>query len=149
MKEITTNIEIGAPAITVWRILTDLKRFPEWNPFVRRAEGEVSEGECLRVSATAPGMPSMTFKSTITRVIPEQEFRWLARLLIPGLLDGEHIFEIEPLGEKGVRFIQREQLCGLFVPALWRILNVSTRKGFAAMNRVLKKQAEEDERHII
>jgi hypothetical protein len=57
-------------------------------------------------------------------------------------LDGEHIFEIEPLGENGIRFIQREHLRGLLLPILWSILNVSTRQGFEAMNAALKRQAE-------
>jgi hypothetical protein len=142
MKEIITSIEISAPAGIVWRILTDLKRFPDWNPFIRAAVGDVREGTRLRVHAAPPGVPSVTFKPTVTRVIPGQEFRWIAHLLIPGLLDGEHIFEIEPLGENGIRFIQREQLRGLLLPILWSILNVSTRQGFEAMNAALKRQAE-------
>jgi hypothetical protein len=152
MKEIITNIAIGAPAGLVWHILTDLKRFPRWNPFIRAAVGDVKEGARLTVHAAPPGVPSVTFKATVTRVIPGQEFRWIAHLIIPGLLDGEHIFEIEPLGENGIRFIQREQLRGLLVPILWRILNVSTRKGFEAMNTALKRRAEGKEswcRHII
>ena len=144
MKEIFTKIEIGAPAGRVWRILTDLKRFPEWNPFIRAAEGDLREGAQLRVHAAPPGVPSVRFQPTITRVIPGQEFRWMAHLLIPGLLDGEHIFEIEPLGKNGIRFIQREQLSGLLVPIIWHMLNIRTRKGFEAMNKALKRQAEED-----
>jgi hypothetical protein len=145
MKEIITNIEISAPADKVWRALSDLERYPRWNPFVRKAEGELREGSRLKVLADAPGLPNIRIKTTITRVIPGQEFRWIAHLIIPGLLDGEHIFEIESLGENVVRFIQREQLRGLFLPILWPILNVSTRKGFEAMNRALKRQVEEDE----
>ncbi len=29
-----TEIDIEAPPETVWRILTDLERYGEWNPFV-------------------------------------------------------------------------------------------------------------------
>ena len=143
MKEIITNIEISAPAEKVWRVLTDLERFPQWNPFVRKAEGELREGSRLKVLADAPGLPNLTIKTTITRVIPGQEFRWIAHLVSPGLLDGEHIFEIEPLGEERVRFIQREHLRGLLLPILWPMLNFSTRGGFEAMNNALKRRAEE------
>jgi hypothetical protein len=143
MKEIITNIEISAPAEIVWAVLTDLKRFPQWNPFIQRAEGELREGSRIRVCADAPGLPNLTINTTLTRLIPGQEFRWIAHLVIPGLLDGEHIFEIEPLGKERVRFIQREQLRGLLLPILWPILDFSTRRGFEAMNKALKRRAEE------
>ncbi len=32
-KQIHTQIEIEASAERVWKLLTDLSRFPEWNPF--------------------------------------------------------------------------------------------------------------------
>jgi Polyketide cyclase / dehydrase and lipid transport len=40
MKEIHTEIEINAPGESVWRALTDFAAYPEWNPFIRRVEGE-------------------------------------------------------------------------------------------------------------
>ena len=44
MKEIQTEIEINASAEKVWRVLIDFAAYSEWNPFVRRVEGEVSVG---------------------------------------------------------------------------------------------------------
>jgi hypothetical protein len=66
--------------------------------------------------------------------------RWL---VIPGLLDGKHIFTIEPLGVKRVRFIQREILTGLLVPIFMRFLEMNTRRGFEEMNKALKVRAEQ------
>ena len=86
----------------------------------------------------------MTFKPRVTRVVPEREFRWLGRLLIPGLFDGEHVFEIKPLGENRSGLVQREKFRGLLVPLLWRSLNTSTRQGFNEMNAALKLKAEKD-----
>jgi len=39
----------------------------------------------------------MTFRPTILKAEPERELRWLGRLLLPGLFDGEHVFEIEQI----------------------------------------------------
>ena len=39
MKIISAGIEIGAPPMTVWAVLTDLGRYPEWNPLFREASG--------------------------------------------------------------------------------------------------------------
>jgi hypothetical protein len=84
----------------------------------------------------------MTFRPTVLSVEPNRELRWLGRLLIPGLFDGEHIFEIEPAGMDRVRFTQREVFRGLFVPLLARSLDRDTRRGFEEMNRALKVRAE-------
>ena len=144
MRELYTEIEITAPADKVWAILTDLSRFPEWNPFIREARGEVREGAQLSVYINPPGGKGMTFKPRVKRVDPGRELRWLGRLLFPGLADGEHIFEISELGEGSIRFVQREQFSGLLVPLLWGSMATSTRQGFEAMNAALKRRAEEE-----
>ena len=142
MRELTTEIEINAPAGRVWAILTNLGQFEEWNPFIRDARGEVKLGSRLSVRIEPPGGRAMTFRPTVTRVSPEREFRWLGRFLMPGLFDGEHIFEISPAGEGRTRLVQRERFRGVLVPLLWTGLATNTRQGFEAMNDALKKRAE-------
>ncbi|MER3407514.1 MAG: SRPBCC domain-containing protein, partial [Nitrososphaera sp.] len=39
-KEVRTEIEIAAGPQRVWQVITDFARYPEWNPFIRRVEGE-------------------------------------------------------------------------------------------------------------
>ncbi|HPJ30906.1 MAG TPA: SRPBCC domain-containing protein [Methanothrix sp.] len=63
------------------------------------------------------------------------------RLWMPGLFDGEHIFEIEPLGPESVKFIQREEFSGLLVPLMARTID-QTLTGFEEMNRALKERVE-------
>ncbi len=138
------EIEINAPADTVWAILTDLGQFAAWNPFMPEAEGEIREGARLKVRIAPPGGKAMTFKPTVTRVEPEREFRWLGHLLLPGLFDGEHIYEIAPLAEGGVRFVQWEEFRGVLAPLLWKSIETNTRQGFEAMKAALKKRAEEE-----
>ncbi len=142
MKELRTEIEINAPAAKVWAILTDLGQYAAWNPFMPEAVGEVKEGERLRVRIAPPGGKAMTFTPTVTLVEPERAFRWLGRLLLPGIFDGEHIYEITPLSEGSIRFVQRENFRGILVPLFWKSLDTQTRQGFEAMNAALKQRAE-------
>jgi hypothetical protein len=142
MKQIHTEIEINAPAERVWHVLTDFAAYPEWNPFVRRAEGEIRAGGRLRVLIQPPGGKAMSFRPMVLVAEPNQQLRWLGRLWMPGLFDGEHSFSIDPLGERRVRFSQHEQFGGLLVPLLSRMLDGQVRPGFDEMNRALKLRAE-------
>jgi hypothetical protein len=142
VKELHSEIEIAATAEGVWGLLTDFRSFPEWNPFIRRAKGEVKEGERLEVFLQPSGARGMTFRPKVLKAEPNRELRWLGHLLVPGLFDGEHIFRIEPLGEGRVRFIQQEKFTGLLVPLFAGGLERDTRRGFEEMNQALKERAE-------
>lgn len=84
----------------------------------------------------------MTFRPTVTRVVPAREFHWLGHLFFPGLFDGRHIFELTPLDDHRVRLVQREEFRGILVPLLWGNLEEPTRQGFHNMNDALRVRAE-------
>ena len=142
MKEIHTEIEIRAPGERVWAILTDFASYSEWNPFVRRAAGEAKVGAKLHLYIQPSGGKGLTFRPTVLVADSNRELRWLGRLWVTGLFDGEHSFSIEPLGEGRLRFVQRERFSGLLLPLLWKMLDRDTRRGFEEMNRALKLRAE-------
>ena len=50
MKELRTEIEIQASPEKVWAILTDLSKYPEWNPFIHKAIGQAKVGEKVDIS---------------------------------------------------------------------------------------------------
>jgi hypothetical protein len=142
MKELHSQIEIEAPAERVWQVLTDFAAYPEWNPFIRRVNGRPEVNEQLVVRMRPSGTKGMTFRPTVMKAEPNRQLRWLGRLLVPGLFDGEHIFEIEELDRDRVLFIQREVFKGLLVPLLARSLDRDTQRGFEEMNRALREKAE-------
>ena len=142
MKELRSEIEIEAPAERVWQVLTDFAAYPEWNPFIRRVNGQPEVEEQLVVRMKPTGTRGMTFRPTVMKAEPNRQLRWLGHLLVPGLFDGEHIFEIEELGRERVLFIQREVFKGLLVPLLARSLDRDTQRGFEEMNRALRERAE-------
>ena len=141
--ELNGEIEIKASPETVWNLLTNVSRFPEWNPFIRRLRGKLEAGQKLVVFIQPSGARGMKFNPVVLKVEPNRELRWLGRLVFPGLFDGEHIFQIEPLGNGGVRFRQREIFSGVLVPLLKSSLEIDTRRGFNEMNQKLKELAED------
>jgi hypothetical protein len=136
-KELNTTIEIDASADTIWTVLTDFSRYGEWNPFIRSIRGKAEQGERLEVFING-----MKFRPVILAVKPEHELRWKGKLILPGIFDGEHQFQIEQIGERRSRLIHREVFSGLLVPLLWNNLDTQTRQGFEEMNHALKSRVE-------
>lgn len=138
---IETTTKISAGPARVWSVLTDFTQMASWNPFFRSISGELRQGGRLKVEIGAPGKSSMTFKPVVLVLNRERELRWLGRLLLPGLFDGEHYFILDAIGNDQVRFTQGERFSGLLVGPLRGTLS-ETEKGFAAMNSALKARAE-------
>jgi hypothetical protein len=74
-------------------------------------------------------------------VEPGRELRWLGRLLVPGIVDGEHILRIESLDQARSRFTQAERFSGILV-GLFRSTLDKTELGFEQMNAALMARAE-------
>ena len=84
----------------------------------------------------------MTFKPTVRSVEANRELRWLGRLLLPGVFDGEHSLRIEPLDGGRSRFVQSERFSGFLVGLVKGTL-AKTEAGFEQMNAALKARAEQ------
>jgi hypothetical protein len=141
MKQVTRHIDIDATPDQVWAILEDLDRWSEWNPFVIEASGDVRVGARLRVRIQLPGRKPSVFKPRVTEAAPGSVFEWLGRMGIPGVFDGRHRFELEPI-DSGTRFHQSERFTGMLAGLLMRFIGGSTLAGFEAMNAALKERAE-------
>jgi hypothetical protein len=141
-REIKTTIEIDASVSKIWAVLTDFSRYSEWNPFIRSIQGKAKQGERLEILIQPPGGNGMTFSPVILALQAEHELRWVGRLMLPGIFDGEHQFQLEPIGECRTLLIHREVFSGLLVPLLWQTLDTQTRQGFEEMNRALKNRVE-------
>ena len=111
-----TEIDIVATPERVWSILTDFSAYPDWNPFIRSIRGAPEKGARLDVRIQPGDSKGMTFRPTVLAAVRNQELRWLGRLLVPGLFDGEHRFTIQPIADGKVRFQQSELFSGLLIP---------------------------------
>ena len=140
--QLHTEIEIEAAVERVWAVLTDFSSYPKWNPFIRSVVGAPQEGVRLQIAIQPSGGKAMRFSPVVLEAEAGRELRWLGRLMLPGIFDGEHRFLIEPLGEGKVRFEQSERFSGLLVGLLRGSLDRDTKRGFLEMNQALKERAK-------
>jgi len=145
VQQIATSIEIAASSETVWKHLTDFPAYPSWNPFIRSIAGSIERGSKLQVTVQPSGGSPMSFNPRLLRSEPNVELRWRGSLLIPGLFDGEHYFQISESKTGKVLFTHGEVFSGLLVSlVLQGKMKQATEAGFEAMNRALKLRAQGD-----
>jgi hypothetical protein len=141
MKHIEHTIDIDASAETVWAIVADVAAYGTWNTFMTIDGAVAQRGDRPKVTIR-PGTRAMTFRPTITAVVPGSTISWLGRVLLPRVFDGAHELHVEDLGDGRSRFTQRETFRGVLVPLLRTVLR-DTEAGFAAMDAALARRAEE------
>ncbi|MDR2039363.1 MAG: SRPBCC domain-containing protein [Bacteroidales bacterium] len=90
-KEIKSEIIIHSTPQIIWEHLTNFESYKEWNPFILSFTGNLAEQERVWVKIKPYDSKPMNFNPTILKVEPYKEIRWLGRLLIKGLFDGNII----------------------------------------------------------
>lgn len=89
----TGSIEIQAPIGTVWGMLSDIERWPTWNPTVTAAtlHGELKPGTIF-VWKAGPG----TVTSQLQAVEPERLIGWTGKTMG---IRAVHIWRLETMGD--------------------------------------------------
>ncbi len=140
--EIKTEVVINATPEQVWSIFNQFEDYPNWNPFIKSIKGSVTVDEKIIVRIEPPGAKGMTFKPRVLTNVKNLELSWLGHLLLPGLFDGLHKFELIDNRNGTATFIQSEQFKGILVPLFKKQLKNNTKNGFIEMNNKLKELAE-------
>lgn len=141
MKKIETEITINAAPKSVWKVLTNFKDYSKWNPFIKSIFGEQKVGKQIEVCMQPPNGKEMTFKPDILKFSENKEFRWVGKLVVKGIFDGEHYFKLVDLGGDQTKLIHGENFGGILLPLMGKILS-NTKLGFQLMNESLKKECE-------
>jgi hypothetical protein len=134
-----TEIIINAPPERVWALLTDSVAHAGWNPMIADVSGRFTPGQRVRLTMRTPTGDTMTFRPRVLVADPGRELRWLGRLGLPRLFDGEHYFRLIPEAD-GTRLLHGERFRGVL---LWAMDVQQFRAGFEAGNAALKTMAED------
>jgi hypothetical protein len=130
------EINIQASTETVWRLLSDAKSFPRWNSTVTGIEGEIREGERLRLHV--PGM-KRTLTPRVSGVVPARRMVWSDGVAL--VFRGVRTFVLTPRGDASTDFVMEERFSGAIF-ALTKRLLPDFRPIFEAYANDLKREAE-------
>jgi hypothetical protein len=102
------DLNIGAGAAVVWHLLTDAQGFPKWNSTVTGIEGQIREGERLRLHV--PGT-TRTFTPKVSEVVPNERMTWSDG--VAPLFRGVRRFFLRPRDDGSTDFTMEEQFSGV------------------------------------
>ena len=140
MEQVEASVHIARPPAAVWRALTDFAVYPDWNPFIRRIEGDLALGARLTATFQPEGGRATTLHPRLSELRPEAELGWRGHVLIPGLLDAHHHFELRA-EDGGTLLVQSESFSRLLLP-LFRNTLSATERSFRAMNEAMRERLE-------
>ena len=143
MRTIAATIDIDALPVDVWAVLTDLSRYPEWNPHIREGAGEVITGSRLTLRMFPPRGRPVTIRPMVLAAEPTAD--WRLHAACPGIFgrlifSGEHRFALTAAGG-GTRLVQTEAFRSILVPFIGKTL-ASARASFQEQNEALKQRVE-------
>jgi hypothetical protein len=131
------EIHINAKAEAVWNLLTDAKNFPRWNSTVTSIEGEIRDGEQLRLRV--PGTDRI-FTPKVSVVVPGERMIWAGGFW--PIFEGVRTFELGRRGDGSTDFTMAERFSGLMLPLAKRWFP-DFRPVFEHYAGDLKREAEE------
>jgi hypothetical protein len=105
------EVNVLASAETIWSLLTDAKGFPRWNSTVSGVEGEIRDGERLRLRV--PGT-DRTFTPKVSGVVPSERMTWTGGFA--PIFKGVRTFVLRARNDGSTDFAMEERFSGLILP---------------------------------
>lgn len=137
-------VQIEAPASVVWRILIDLEKYGEWNPFCVRCTSTLQMGapvEMSLVDYANPGrlMPNVEY---ICAFEPERRLSWQMPWTEQWPYPARRDQILEPLGPQRCRYHSTDAFLGENGIHVMRFAGPWIERAFNDTARALKRRAE-------
>jgi hypothetical protein len=108
------NTTIHASPEQIWALLTDASAFPRWNSTVTRIEGDIAEGQTLKLEV--PSAKGRVFKPRVSGVVPGRSMIWSDGMA--PMFRGVRTFTLTPNGDGSTEFAMKEEFSGLMLPMI-------------------------------
>ena len=138
MKPFATRIDIQAPVDRIWRILTDLPSWPQWNSTVERTAGNIGPG--AKVTVFVKQSPGRAFPLRVTELDAPRRMVWAGGMPL-GLFKGTRVYELSAPSTAAAVFSMREDYTGPLAGVIGKSIP-DLQPAFEEFARCLKCEAE-------
>jgi hypothetical protein len=134
------SVQVDAPAAVVWDVVTDLARYPDWNPFVVACESDLAVGSPIVMRVRLIGPPQRQ-RETILAHEPGRRLCYGLAGSALGALASERCHVVTPLDPERTQYESRFELRGWLSPVVRMLLGRRLERGFASMTTALVRRA--------
>jgi len=139
---VSLKVEIEAPAIVSWAVLTDLQRYREWNPFCPGIESSLKVGDPVVMTVKAPNSDELsTAIEYLVEIEAPRRLCWEARTP-DGTVIARRDQYVDALSATRSSYFTTDVFFGPGADALMDQIGVWAKAGFDDVARGLKRQAE-------
>ena len=140
--KITHETRIKAPMETVWKVLMDFSKYPEWNPLIPLIEGVPGPEATVQATLSPMGLNRRKITATITGFIPPKYFSFEADHRFGSWFYREElVFRMKPR-EGGVQFHAEAFVTGLSLRFRRDSVEGAFRRSLLRVCENLKEQVE-------
>lgn len=141
MKEIENRITIAADIDSVWKMIANLDKWPQWNQNVESISGAPVFGQYIRITMKGENCENHCYKAQIIELTPPYKIRWRARMLFHFLFSNERSIELKQ-NEDFVEVHVTERYRGLLLPLFWKKIEGFARGDLTQLLKGLKSVLE-------
>ncbi len=134
------RLGVPAPASVVWGLISDLERWPAWNPLAEEVQGALRIGERLVVRETIPGEGAAVIRPMIVDWEPSTQILWRFTEKA-GLVGRLRYLEIEKLTDDACIFSIGEDWSGPLARLTPRTRRRTIREAFKTLADALRSHA--------
>lgn len=113
MRSYNATTTINAPAETIWDILVDVEKYPEWDPGIDHIEGAIAPGESVKFFTVMD--PNQAFAVKVTTFEPASKMVLTGGMPM-GLFKSERTHTLTSNDDGTVSFHTEEIFSGLLLP---------------------------------
>lgn len=139
---IAHDLRVDAPASRVWEVVSDLDRYPEWNPFVVHCASTLAVGDPIEMRVRVLPFFAQHQREWILEHEPGERLCYGIAGMPFGALTSRRSHEVSADGPSRSRYISHFELSGWFAPLVAALLRGSLKRGFTAMSTALVERAE-------
>ena len=140
-KCVRAEVEIDAPIERVWKILTDIDRYADWNPFTPHVETSLRIGAPVRMQVRLIGKQLMNRTEFVTRNEPHT-LGWEMTMGARFLLYAERVQILTALDANRTHYLSEDCFTGWLRPLVLALFASAMKRGFRDCGQGLKQAAE-------
>jgi len=138
---IDKTVDINAPADVVWEVISDLAKYPEWNPFCVECRSTLVPGDPIDMKVRLRGRVQAQ-REWVKTYAEGRGFSYSIKPLPLGALSSRRAHEIHAVSGTRSRYRSHFQLQGWFSGVVLALMRGALEQGFADMTAAVQQRAE-------